>query len=80
MATERTFASPESTQKPADPTRDAETQKLLQRLRTPKKSRPPVRVLLGDAALGIALGIMVTVVFSLMFKPLQWVTAGLTGH
>ena len=68
--------TPEGPPQPGDNVAHAETLKLL-RLRKP--SRPSFRVLLGDALLGIALGVLVVVLFSLMFKPFQWMTAGVTG-
>jgi hypothetical protein len=71
--------TPDGQQQPdeAAPARDIETQLILRRLRN---APPSFRVLLWDAVLGIALGILLVVVLSLMFKPLQWVTAGITGH
>lgn len=60
-----------------DGARDIETLRIL---RFRKASRPSFRVLVWDALLGIALGVLVTVMFSLMFKPFQWLTAGVTSY
>ena len=54
-------------------TPDPETQSILRRLRQ-KPPKPGFRVLVWDALLGIALGVLVIVVFS------QWMTAGVTGR
>lgn len=65
-----------SDEREKDDGRDAETLNIIRRQKT---SRPTARVLIVDALLGIGLGILVVVAFSLMFKPLLWFAASLTG-
>jgi hypothetical protein len=82
MSTEPAAADPNPAgwQQPSeDSTPDDETQRILRRLRK-KPPQQSFRVLVWDALLGIALGVLVVTLFSLMFKPFQWLTAGVTGH
>jgi hypothetical protein len=81
MNTDSTSAMREDPQEPEGAAEDAERFRRLQRIRTtPKKSEPTFRTLVWDAGLGVACGILLILVFSLMFKTLLWGTASLTGH
>jgi hypothetical protein len=80
MNTESGSPMRENAPEPEGAAQDAEALRLLHRLRTTPKSQPTFRTLVWDAALGVALGILLIVIFSLMFKPLQWGMASLTGH
>jgi hypothetical protein len=57
---------------------DAERLRLILRLRK-STQQLSMGVLVWDALLGVALGVLVVVVFALAFKPLQWLAVALSG-
>ena len=56
---------------------NAETPGIVQ---TSQASQFDLDVLIWDALLGVAIGVLVVIAFSLIFKSLQWLASGLSGH
>lgn len=44
--------------------------------RPPKASQFALDVLIWDALLGVAIGVLVVIAFALIFKSLQWLASG----